>query len=150
MYYNECEKGGAVMRKMHSKIPAIIAMLITIASFVLFAIAFSIFQSEIEPESGVSKSFALAILGLLTAVCSSIFYLIDAFISIAKVSMKINPAFNLILAIVIFATPLVGLVTRILPDITIALWFAIIFVLEIISVIQHIKMMFANGTTQNS
>ena len=138
------------MRKMYSKIPAIIAMLITIASFVLLAIAFSISQNEIEPESGVSKSFALGILGLLTAICGLIFYLIDAFISIAKVSMKINPAFNLILAIVIFAGPLVGLATRILPDITIIIWVAIIFVLEIISVIQHIKMMLANSTPPNS
>ena len=128
------------MKKIYTKIPAIIAMLITVASFALLVVGFAVSKNEIEPESGVSRAFALAILGLLTALCSLVLYFIDAILSIIKACKKIDTVFNSILATVIFATIPVVSATRVLPDIAIAVWVAIIFVLELISVIRDIIM----------
>ena len=129
------------MRKIYSKIPAIIGMLITIIAMVLLIGAFIISKNEIEPESGVSRSFALAILALITALCSMVFYLVDAVLSAIKVFKKIDPVFNGILVLVIVGTIPVVFARSNLPDIRIAIWAVMIFVLEIISVIKHIKLM---------
>ena len=129
------------MRKIYSKIPAIIGMLITIIAMVLLIGAFIISKNEIEPESGVSRSFALAILALITALCSMVFYLVDAVLSAIKVFKKIDPVFNGILVLVIVGTIPVVFARSNLPDIRIAIWAVMVFVLEIISVIKHIKLM---------
>ena len=72
------------MKKIYSKIPAMIGMLITIIGAGLLIGSLIISNNEVEPESGVSRSFALAILALITALCSLIFYLIDAVLSVIK------------------------------------------------------------------
>ena len=128
------------MRNIYSKIPAIIGILITTIAAVLLIGALVISKNEIEPESGVSKSFALAILALITALCSMVFYLVDAVLSAIKVYKKIDPIFNGILTLVIVGTIPVIFALSNLPDIRIAICAVLIFVLEIISVIKHINL----------
>ena len=129
------------MKKLYSKIPAMIGMLVTIIGVGLLIGALIISNNEIEPESGLSRSSALAILALITALCSLIFYLVDAVLSVIKVFKNINPVFNGILALVIAGTIPVIFARSNLPDIRIAICVVTIFVFEIISVIKHIKLM---------
>ena len=129
------------MKKLYSKIPAMIGMLVTIIGVGLLIGALIISNNEIEPESGLSRSSALAILALITALCSLIFYLVDAVLSVIKVFKNINPVFNGILALVIVGTIPVIFARSNLPDIRIAICVVTIFVFEIISVIKHIKLM---------
>ena len=129
------------MKKLYSKIPAMIGMLVTIIGVGLLIGALIISNNEIEPESGLSRSSALTILALITALCSLIFYLVDAVLSVIKVFKNINPVFNGILALVIVGTIPVIFARSNLPDIRIAICVVTIFVFEIISVIKHIKLM---------
>ena len=128
------------MKKLYSKIPAMIGMLITIISVGLLIGAFIISINEVEPESGISKSFALAIVALIVALCSLFFYFIDAVLSLIKVFRKIHPIFNGAMALVIIGTVPIVFAKSELSDIRIALCAATIFVMEIISIIKHIKM----------
>ena len=147
--YNKTKKGGGKMKKIYSKIPAMIGMLVTMIGVVLLIGAFIISNNEVEPESGVSRSFALAILALITALCSLIFYLIDAVLSVIKVFKNINPVFNGVLALVIVVTIPVIFARNNLPDIRIAICAVTIFVFEIISVIKHIQLMMNDKQKQN-
>ena len=80
-------------------------------------------------------------MALTTALCSLIFYLIDAVLSVIKVFKNINPVFNGVLALVIVVTIPVIFARNNLPDIRIAICAVTIFVFEIISVVKHIKLM---------
>ena len=137
------------MKKIYSKIPAMIGMLITIIGAGLLIGSLIISNNEVEPESCVSRSFALAILALITALCSLIFYLIDAVLSVIKVFKNINPVFNGVLALVIVVTIPVIFARNNLPDIRIAICAVTIFVFEIISVVKHIKLMINDKQKQN-
>ena len=130
------------MKKIYSKIPAMIGMLITIIGAGLLIGSFIISNNEVEPESGVSRSFALAILALITALCSLIFYLIDAVLSVIKVFKNINPVFNGVLALVIVVTIPVIFARNNLPDIRIAICAVTIFVFEIIYCSKDILFLF--------
>ena len=137
------------MKKIYSKIPAVIGMLITMIGVVLLIGAFIISNNEVEPESGVSRSFALAILALTTALCSLIFYLIDAVLSVIKAFKKIHPIFNGTMALIIISTVPIVFAKSGLPDIRIAICAVTIFVFEIISVIKHIQLMMNDKQKQN-
>ena len=60
------------MKSLSSKIPAMIAMLIAIFSLGLLITAFIVSINEVEPESGVSKSFAFWVYAVLTSILSLI------------------------------------------------------------------------------
>ena len=77
------------MKSLSSKIPAMIAMLIAIFSLGLLIAAFIVSINEVEPESGVSRSFAFWVFAVITSMLSLIFYFIDAVFSIIKAFMKI-------------------------------------------------------------
>ena len=74
------------MKKLYSKIPAMIGMLATIIGVGLIFGALIISKNEVEPEFGVSRSFALFILSLVAALCSLLFYLVDAILSVMRYS----------------------------------------------------------------
>jgi cytochrome bd-type quinol oxidase subunit 2 len=137
------------MKKIYSKIPAMIGMLVTMIGVVLLIGAFIISNNEVELESGASRSFALAILGLITALCSLIFYLIDAVLSVIKAFKKIHPIFNGTMALIIISTVPIVFAKSGLPDIRIAICAVTIFVFEIISVIKHIQLMMNDKQKQN-
>lgn len=96
------------MKKIYTKIPAMIAMLISIFSFTLLITCIILSINEIEPESGVSRSFAFWVYAVITSMLSLIFYSMDAILSIIKVFKKIHPIFNSILAVMLIgAIPMV-------------------------------------------
>ena len=131
------------MKNVSTKIPAMIAMLIAIFSLGLLIAAFIVSINEVESEMGVSKSFAFWVFAVITSMLSLIFYFIDAVFSIIKAFMKIHPIFNIVLALLLIgATPMMLFVGGKL-GINIYIYFSYylsIFVLEIISIIKHIKL----------
>ena len=130
------------MKSLSSKIPAMIAMLIAIFSFGLLITAFIVSMNEVQPESGLSSSFAFWAFAVMTSMVSLVFYFIDAVISVVKAFMRIHTIFNIILA-----SLLVGAIPMMLfvggkPGINIYISFSYylaIFVLEVISIVKHIR-----------
>ena len=131
------------MKSLSSKIPAMIAMLIAIFSLGLLITAFMVSINEVEPESGVSKSFAFWVYAVLTSILSLIFYFVDAVISVVKAFLRIHPILNIVLALLLVgAIPMMLFVGAEL-GINIYIYFSYyltIFVLEIVSIIKHIKL----------
>ena len=139
------------MRSVATKVSAIIAMLISLFSFALLVSAFIVSINEVPPEMGVSQSFGLWVFAVIIAMISLIFYTIDAIFSIIKIFMKIDPIFNSILAVILIgAIPMVIYVGGGL-GINIYIWFSyylLMFVLEIVSIIKHIRMMKADNEAE--
>lgn len=128
------------MRKIHTKIPAIIAMLICVIAVAL-VIALVVFALK---DGSSDMGFLLGIVIYYTAVISYLFYFIDAILSIIKAVLKINPVFNGILAFLIVGTipiSLWALQAKHLYIGLICVYYLAIFIFEVISVIKHIKMM---------
>ena len=136
------------MRSVTTKIYAMIAMLISLLSFVLLVTAFIVSINEVPPEKGVSRSFAFWVFAVIVSMISLLFYTIDAIYSVVKIFMKINPICNIILSVILIgAIPMVIFVGGGL-GINIYIWFSyylLMFVLEIVSIIKHIKMMKADS-----
>ncbi len=136
-------KGGGYMKNVSTKIPAIIAMLIALFSLGLLITAFIVSIDEVEPEMGVSKSFAFWVYAVITSMLSLIFYFVDALMSIAKAILKIHPVFNIVLAVMLFGAIPMMLFVGAKLGINIYIYFSYylaIFVLEIVSIIKHIKL----------
>ena len=130
------------MKSLSSKIPAMIAMLIAIFSLGLLITAFIVSINEVEPESGVSKSFAFWVYAVLTSILSLIFYFVDAVISVVKALLRIHPIFNIVLALLLVGAIPMMLFVGAKLGINIYIYFSYyltIFVLEIVSIIKHIK-----------
>ena len=131
------------MKSISTIIPAMIAMLIAILCFGLLITAFIVSINEIEPESGVSRSFAFWVYAVITSMLSLVFYFIDAIWSIAKAIMKIDPIFNIVLAFLLLGTIPMMLFVGGKLGINIYIYFLYylaIFVLEVVSIIKHIKL----------
>ena len=131
------------MKSLSSKIPAMVAMLIAIFSLGLLITAFIVSINEVEPESGVSKSFAFWVYAVLTSILSLIFYFVDAVISVVKAFLRIHPIFNIELALLLVGAIPMMLFVGAKLGINIYIYFSYyltIFVLEIVSIIKHIKL----------
>ena len=131
------------MKKIYTKIPAMIAMLIAILSLGLLITAFIVSINEVEPEMGVSRSFAFWVFAVITSMLSLIFYFIDAVISVVKAFLRINPIFNIVLAVLLVGAIPMMLFVGAKLGINIYIYFSYyltIFVLEIVSIIKHIKL----------
>lgn len=131
------------MKSISTKTPAMIDMLIAILSLGLLITAFIVSINEIEPESGVSRSFAFWVYAVITSMLSLVFYFIDAIWSIAKAIMKIDPIFNIVLAFLLLGTIPMMLFVGGKLGINIYIYFLYylaIFVLEVVSIIKHIKL----------
>ena len=131
------------MKSLSSKIPAMIAMLIAIFSLGLLITAFMVSINEVEPEIGVSKSFAFWVFAVLTSILSLIFYFVDAVISVVKPFLRIHPIFNIVLALLLVGAIPMMLFVGAKLGINIYIYFSYyltIFVLEIVSIIKHIKL----------
>ena len=122
------------MKKVYVKISGMIAMLMTILTFSLWA---PIFLGQVDRGLG----FALWTLGSLSGICSLFFYFVDAVLSVIKVFKKIHPVFNGIVVVAI-----VGIIPMTcLGVVGNALWIPFLYglalvVLEIVSTIKHIKL----------
>ena len=131
------------MKSLSSKIPAMIAMLIAIFSLGLLITAFMVSIIEVVPEGGVSKSFAFWVYAVLTSILSLIFYFVDAVISVVKAFLRIHPIFNIVLALLLVGAIPMMLFVGAKLGINIYIYFSYylaIFVLEIVSIIKHIKL----------
>ena len=119
-------------------------MMLSIFSFMFLAISFIASITEASSEVGAYKSFAPWVYSIIIAVISVIFYTVDAVFSIIKIFKKIHPVFNSILALILIAAiPMVIYVGGSL-GINVYIWFSyylLMFALEIVSIIKHIKMM---------
>ena len=128
------------MKKVYTKIPAMIAMLISVVTVALFLTSLVYVSNGGDADIGF-----LVVIGLyyIKFIIYG-FYFIDAILSIVKTIKKIQPVFNSILALLIVGTiPLelwalnakrtyIGLV---------CIYYLAIFVLEVISIVKHIKLM---------
>ena len=131
------------MKRLYSKIPAMIAMLIAIFSLGLLITAFIVSINEVEPESGVSTSFACWVYAVITSMLSLIFYFVDAVISVVKAFLRIHPIFNIVLALLLVGAIPMMLFVGAKLGINIYIYFSYylaMLILEIVSIIKHIKM----------
>ncbi len=120
------------MKSILTKIPVIIGLILNIFCFVLFI---SVWY--------VGRGLGIALLGfsLLTAEASVILYFIDAILSIIKAVKKIQPIFNITLAIVIIIPVIVLICLKLLCIELFVAYYLVILLFEIISVIKHVKLM---------
>ena len=131
------------MKRLYSKIPAMIAMLIAIFSLGLLITAFIVSINEVEPESGFSTSFACWVYAVITSMLSLIFYFVDAVISVVKAFLRIHPIFNIVLALLLVGAIPMMLFVGAKLGINIYIYFSYylaMLILEIVSIIKHIKM----------
>ena len=105
---------------------------------ILGLILFIIFI-QVQVEKGLV--LVLSALCFLTVEASFVFYLVDAVLSIIKAIKKINSVFNIIIAIVIVKFIVQLIFCKQLSIELVIAYNSIIFLLEIISVIIHIKSM---------
>lgn len=127
------------MKHITTKIPAFLGMLISLFSFALIIGALIL---SINPALSDEKPFALWVFSVIIAMFGLIFYVADAILSIIKAIKRINPIFNIVLAVIIFGSiPMVVYVGGGL-GINILIWnlyHLALFILEIISILLHIR-----------
>ena len=140
------------MKKILVKIPAMLAVLISLFSFgcLLTAVIYALIEVQVETGAmGVSDSFAFWVLAVIASLFSLIFYTIDAIISLVNAFCKRNPLFHFILAAILLGgIPMLLFVGGRL-GISILIWFSYYLamtILETISIIKHIK---AADTNEN-
>ena len=129
------------MNKLRSKIPAMIAMVISLVSFG-FMIA-SLVTLNVPPNGETyHPSFAFWIYAVIIAALSFIFYFVDALLSLHKATLKIDTLFNTVLGIVLLVGIAILVCTTYADTAIIVLWnigHLAMFVLEVISICRHLK-----------
>jgi hypothetical protein len=130
------------MRKRENKsisVSSICAILFSIASFgMLVAAAVYLIKFNPSEEVMMPPSFAFWIYSVIFALISMVFYFIDALRAIARAFKKINPAFNLIIALLfVCAIPLLVFVGAGSGVIIWNAYYVLIFVLEIVSTVKY-------------
>lgn len=128
------------MKKVYTKIPAMIAMLISVitAALVLASIVYALNSGD------ASIGFLVGIGLCYIEIIIYVFYFIDAILSIVKAIKKIQPIFNSILALLIVGTiplDLWALSAKRMYIGLVCVHYFTIFVLEVISIVKHIKIM---------
>lgn len=114
------------MKKLLSKIPAMIAMVITLFSFFYYA------------QSFTATEYDVWLLSVIVAMLSMVFYLIDTVISLVKAAKKEDSNFNYLLALVLTGgIPMIIFFAGSGKDYFNVIWnvyYLFMFVLEIISI----------------
>ena len=131
------------MRETSIKVHAIIAMVISLVSFSLMIASLVVILTETPVDERGSPSFALWLLGMIVAYFSLIFYFVDAVLSVIKIFLKIHPAFNAVLAVMLIGAIPMALFVGGGLGINIYIWnayYLAIFVLEIVSIVKHVKL----------
>ena len=144
------QKGGGAMKGVWSKTSAMIGMigslfvLFYLAKALLYTVAPGLFDDGSAIYEPHIDAFYSGLSALIISVISMIFYGIDAVVCVMKAFKKIHPIFNTILAVFIFVGFVFGVIVilSVLTNASVITWhiyyFAII-VLEIVSLIVHIK-----------
>ena len=129
------------MNKLRSKIPAMIAMAISLISF---GFMLSSLYTLNAPSNGEAHhpSFAYWIFAVIMALFSFILYFLDALLSFYKAKLKIDARFNTALGIALIVIIAILTCTT-YADTTIIIFWNVghiaILVLEIISMARHKK-----------
>ncbi len=137
------------MKSIWTKIPAMIGMLLTLATvlWLIAALMYLLLPDLLDDGTSfyepIYEAWMCEISALLYSVFSMIFYVVDAVISVIKANMKIDRDFNIMLTIIIVIGVALGAWAmspmRIYKSV---IWFSyclLLFAAEIISVIKHIK-----------
>ena len=130
------------MKSTLTKYPAIIAMVISLVSFGLMIASLVALLTEPPVDRGNSGSFVFWMFGIIVALFSLLFYLVDAVLSAIKVFLKIHPVFNAIISIMLIGAIPMALFVGGGLGINIYIWnayYLAIFVLEIISIVKHVR-----------
>ena len=120
-----------------------IAMAISLISFGFMFASLVMVLTETPVASGVSRSFALWLWGMIVAYFSLIFYFVDAVLSIIKIFLKIHPIFNAVLSVMLIGAIPMALFVGGGLGINIYIWnayYLAIFILEIVSIVKHVKL----------
>ncbi len=136
------------MKSTYIKLPAIFAMivgLLVVASFFLMIL--------LSNKGIVGQGVGLAWIAfdMILIWFTLYLYAVDAILSIVKIFKKIHPIFNLVLSLTIICEVILTIVSFIETNFALELpgnllfsllgmLYLIIFVLEIISIIKHVKM----------
>lgn len=123
-----------VLKCLKWKIPAIIAMLISVVSLVGFVTAI------VAGNNGGDEAFGYFLLSfvgvMITSGISTFLYVIDSVVCIVEACKGKDKIFNIILVVAIY----IGLILRTPYTILMTpFYFPILLVLEIISIIRHVK-----------
>ncbi len=126
------------IKGIYTKIPAIVGMIICVFMFSLIIAAIILTQKKEFANIG----FATGIIIYYPAIISYLLYLFDAALSIVKAVVKIHPVFNSLLALAI-----VGIIPMTLWTLNssgfyiglLCIYYFVIFILEIVSVVKHVK-----------
>ena len=129
------------MNKLHSKIPAMIAMAISLISFGFMLSSLYTLNAPYNGEAH-HPSFAYWIFAVIMALFSFILYFLDALLSFYKANLKIDARFNTALGIALIVIIAILTCTT-YADTTIIIFWNVghiaILVLEIISMARHKK-----------
>ena len=128
------------MKKVYTKIPAMIAMLISVVTIALFLASLIYVLNGGDADIGFLVVIGLHYIKMIIYG----FYFIDAILSIVKAIEKIQPVFNSILALLIVGTiplELWALDAKRIYIGLVCIYYLAIFVLEVISIVKHIKLM---------
>ena len=131
------------MKKYINKTNGVIAVLISLVSlgFLVATIAFG-FKELPDDNMGMPPSFAFWVYSMIFSLISMVFYVLDALHSFELATIKkIFPAFNIIFALIVFLGIPVAIFIG--GGVYTAVWYvyyAVIILLEIVSIVKHIKM----------
>ena len=144
-------KGGDNMKKIWTKVPSMIGMVLTL--FAVFSLVemfiYILFPNLLYDGTSFYDSevnaWQCSISVIIFSAFSMVFYAIDAILSTIKAIMKIDKKFNIVLSFVIIVGVLIGgwIITSYLRTYKNIIWFSyyffVLFVFEIISIIRCVK-----------
>lgn len=131
------------MKSTLTKYPAMIAMFISVISFILMIAALVALITDPPAGTMYSRSFVFWMWGVIVALFSLIFYFVDAVFSAIKALMKIHPVFNTVLSIMLLLAIPMCIFLGGGVGIGVYIWnvyYLAIFVLEVISISKHMKL----------
>ena len=138
------------MKNVWTKFFAILGMLCTLVCvfYLIKMAAYQYFPDLFDDGSTVydphHRVWGSGIFALIVSVFTMIFYVVDAIICVFKAIMKKDAKFNAVLAAVLFAAAVFGIlvITNTLRTVTTVLWFICyfaVFALEIVSIVRCFK-----------
>ena len=133
------------MKKLGSKTPGIIALIIGGISLSFFSLSFilALFPYEYEPGQGNAPSFSFWIMAAILSYLSLVPFAVDAILCVIRAFMRYHVKFNVFLALILLGGIPMGLTVGAIGDtfciISWFLYFTIICVLEVISIVQIVK-----------
>ena len=140
-------KGVGDMKKVLTKIPAVIGMILTLICifYLLKAYAYSYFPDFFDEGSNIydpeMTAWGAGLFSIIVSVFSLIFYGIDAVFSVIKVIKKDNLTLNIIIAVLFVVCLILGVwvISSYLRNYKTIVWFISyfsLFIIELISIIR--------------